>query len=634
MTVHSMPKSQLPPSKTTSSRLDQVIDQISIKVNKTNKLQTIQQPAPTASCQPSKPLTSGEKEPSDSHLIEKEVNRSRSSEQQQQQQQQQPQQQPSSFPPQSPPSQQIHHPLQHFTQQTIPNHPPTTTLSPSPSHQLQPLSPQSQLSHQGSFESTASTIRASSASNIFISEQTEDCFENSFFTMALDPIGSKDAAIVDFSTATASLVDVDGGATLIAVTSAGSGGVGASGEKEKTETLCAVEALIECSDSRSLGHFGEIVKPPTTSVACPLTAYDHEAARDANLNRDATRDRPHCYIPNKDHSFKMVELLREREGDRSLAGNRVESKEDGTSVNSTINSVQTVALPPSQMRTQPQQPTQPANPRPPPHQPIQPTHRQIDKIVTCPSKKAANGVTSSRRSSSLPICDVCGKTYSSNSKLRKHREAVHEGKTIPCPICGKQMKAHSLPDHISVHKNGVARIAKREFACSVCGKLFKTKACVERHENALHNDVKHACNICGQKFSFKESLANHILCIHQGIKKFPCLVAFCDSVFSCTGNRSKHMKMAHREKPAEDGEAESAKKKDSASTTKTAKSRSGRGGRTKTEKSKHGGNPKIDKEGTKPKSKRKRKSNDKEEKQVVATAIAEEAAVPYQFASL
>ena len=198
---------------------------------------------------------------------------------------------------------------------------------------------------------------------------------------------------------------------------------------------------------------------------------------------------------------------------------------------------------------------------------------------------------------------------------------------------------------------------KKEFACSVCGKLFKTKACVERHENALHNDVKHACNICGQKFSYKEALASHILCIHQGVKKFPCPVAFCEALFSCSSNRAKHVKMAHREKKKknEDSDMEGGRRKRRGGGGKNdnsekdsnlckgaaskPRSGAGTGRRTKNEKN----TSEAGEMETKSRMKRKRKNNadaKPEEGNCVAVVVAtvaatnNDTAVPYQFSSL
>lgn len=200
---------------------------------------------------------------------------------------------------------------------------------------------------------------------------------------------------------------------------------------------------------------------------------------------------------------------------------------------------------------------------------------------------------------------------------------------------------------------------KKEFACSVCGKLFKTKACVERHENALHNDVKHACNICGQKFSYKEALASHILCIHQGVKKFPCPVAFCEALFSCSSNRAKHVKMAHREKKTkknEDSDMEGGRRKrrgggggkndnseKDSNLCKGAASKprsgAGTGRRTKNEKN----TSETGEMDSKSRMKRKRKNNadaKPEEGNCVAVVVAtvaatnNDTAVPYEFSSL
>ena len=74
-------------------------------------------------------------------------------------------------------------------------------------------------------------------------------------------------------------------------------------------------------------------------------------------------------------------------------------------------------------------------------------------------------------------CDVCEKSFSSISALKKHFDGVHE------------------------------RI--RKFKCNLCEKTFTTLLIQKAHINAYHLDKVMVCEFCGQKFKYFGSLFEH-----------------------------------------------------------------------------------------------------------------------------
>ena len=86
-------------------------------------------------------------------------------------------------------------------------------------------------------------------------------------------------------------------------------------------------------------------------------------------------------------------------------------------------------------------------------------------------------------------CDICSKKFDSKKDLRRHIEAVHEG--------------------------------KKENKCDFCGKAFFMKSRLEVHIKDIHGEGNrektHKCKQCSKLYLSRNGLKNHILVEHEKV---------------------------------------------------------------------------------------------------------------------
>ena len=112
-----------------------------------------------------------------------------------------------------------------------------------------------------------------------------------------------------------------------------------------------------------------------------------------------------------------------------------------------------------------------------------------------------------------------------------------------CRICGKgYQRCHLYLCHYLVHSD------KKEFECSLCGKLFESPTNLKEHMNLHGADKKywHCCELCGKHFKHNATFDQHLR-IHNGVKPFPC--DLCNKSFMQKGNLEEHMRIHTGEKP-------------------------------------------------------------------------------------
>eukprot|EP00111_Clytia_hemisphaerica_P018712 TCONS_00055293-protein len=118
------------------------------------------------------------------------------------------------------------------------------------------------------------------------------------------------------------------------------------------------------------------------------------------------------------------------------------------------------------------------------------------------------------------LCQVCGRNFSTNDNLKRHKQTVHEGlsKDHLCQVCGQNFSTNAnLKRHERTVHEGV-----RDFMCKVCGKEFSNRRGMLNHERVIHRGIKaFECEICGIRFGLKSNLTRHIK-IHQGTESFSC----------------------------------------------------------------------------------------------------------------
>ncbi|CAL1541968.1 unnamed protein product, partial [Lymnaea stagnalis] len=173
-------------------------------------------------------------------------------------------------------------------------------------------------------------------------------------------------------------------------------------------------------------------------------------------------------------------------------------------------------------------------------------------------------------------CDICLKRFSEAFNLKQH----HRLHMAVCPGCEREFKdtkaltEHRLQDCPS-NLQGEATDPEVGFSCPECGRIYSTKAYLERHKK-FHSDLKpHVCEVCQKRFSEAFRLKRHLK-VHtykkpytcEGCKKgfmdvsglrrhvaktackvndYPC--AICDKVFLKNYLLVRHMNVHSQERP-------------------------------------------------------------------------------------
>lgn len=112
-------------------------------------------------------------------------------------------------------------------------------------------------------------------------------------------------------------------------------------------------------------------------------------------------------------------------------------------------------------------------------------------------------------------CEVCGKMFKTLADLRKHA-VLHEELKFICDFEGctkKFFKILLLERHKKIH------IGQRDFACLLCDKKYFIAKHLQRHVSYIHEQLKYICEIpgCSSKISRKDYYLQHVLRKHKDL---------------------------------------------------------------------------------------------------------------------
>ena len=114
------------------------------------------------------------------------------------------------------------------------------------------------------------------------------------------------------------------------------------------------------------------------------------------------------------------------------------------------------------------------------------------------------------------ICNICGKNFKIRSSLRRHQSHVK--------YCNKQQSTR--------------------FECDVCKKTFVYRCTMKRHQNTEHKGIKSDCVHCKETFKHSYQLAKHMREEHKEILP---LCEICDKHFLSESELKRHQRNEHNQ---------------------------------------------------------------------------------------
>lgn len=132
-------------------------------------------------------------------------------------------------------------------------------------------------------------------------------------------------------------------------------------------------------------------------------------------------------------------------------------------------------------------------------------------------------------------CKLCGHEALSRDLVLQHVNTAHyHVSTYLCHICGKSfMNEIRLKVHIMTHRE------TRSFLCQICSKAFKTPPSLQAHIRTHNQEKKFVCDECGKAFKKGSTLRDHKKC-HASDSSYCCQI--CDKHFISKSSLSVHLK--------------------------------------------------------------------------------------------
>ncbi|XP_073540643.1 uncharacterized protein [Phyllobates terribilis] len=167
--------------------------------------------------------------------------------------------------------------------------------------------------------------------------------------------------------------------------------------------------------------------------------------------------------------------------------------------------------------------------------------QQLSDPSTSSDQSLITKQSAGQKGDKLFPCPQCGKYFKSKASLLKHQLLHLDKKPYSCLQCGKGFTQKSgLIKHERIHTD------ERPFPCSKCGKSFTQKSVLVEHQRGHSGEKPFSCSECGKCFTWKSVLFEHQK-THTGKKPYTC--EQCGKCFTQKSNLVDHQKTHTGEKP-------------------------------------------------------------------------------------
>nr|XP_029497785.1 zinc finger protein 37 homolog [Oncorhynchus nerka] len=109
---------------------------------------------------------------------------------------------------------------------------------------------------------------------------------------------------------------------------------------------------------------------------------------------------------------------------------------------------------------------------------------------------------------------------------------VSSSRAHGCKICGKRFKRRKI-----LRRHERFHTGEKPYSCSQCSKTFALRKSLRRHERFHTGQRPHSCPQCGKSFRLRDNLKAHLR-FHTGERPFTC--SFCSKSFRIFRNLEKH----------------------------------------------------------------------------------------------
>ena len=134
--------------------------------------------------------------------------------------------------------------------------------------------------------------------------------------------------------------------------------------------------------------------------------------------------------------------------------------------------------------------------------------KQIDRNMTKKGKVKPMVNWMKREHKNSKECKLCGKVFKFRNSMLKH-ERKHSGVKVSCKQCGKN---YADIYNLKIHScRSVSREEMLKYLCTNCGKGFVSAQAQKIHQNTFHLKISvGSCYRCGREFYDKSPLSKHL----------------------------------------------------------------------------------------------------------------------------